>query len=326
MNVPARQTGPRILTVTPNPAIDITYTVGRQTLGETVRVADVRRRPGGKGLNVARVLRTLGRDATSLQPLGGDAGDWIARTLAADGIPVAPCRIAGETRTTVAIVDGIAHPTLFAEPGPRVTAREWAGLCETVSRNAGPGDWVVVAGSFPPGIAATDVGALILAARSRGARVVVDTSGPPLLAAAAAGAAIVKANEQEMRDAVGGTDTHEALAQLGRHGSDVVVSRGSRGAAMRLADGTVHEQIAVPGVHGNPTGAGDAATAGLVAALADGRDPIIALRWAAVCGAAAVLSAVAGELDPALLPELGTRIGLAADSSPLPAGPERSPS
>ena len=304
----------RFVTVTPNPAIDVTYRVGRQEIGETVRVTEVRRTPGGKGLNVARVLATLGREVTTVQPLGGAAGRWMAQVLAAASLPAVSVPVAGETRSTVTIVDDLAHPTLFAEPGVPLDAAEWARLGAAVEEAARGADWVVVAGSFPPGSGPEHVRLLVQSAADAGARVAVDTSGPLLSAAADAGADLVKANAREVAEATGASDPARALA---RHGTTVMVSRGADGAGIRLPDGTTIDQPALSGVSGNPTGAGDAATAGLVAALADGHDAGTALAWAAVCGAAAVRSPVAGVVDPGTVAELGRRL-LPADHPLIP--------
>lgn len=315
-----------ILTVTPNPAVDVTYSVDRQTLGETVRVRGVDRRPGGKGLNVARVLRQLGRDVAAVHPLGGDAGHWIAEALAHEGLPAVTSPIAGETRTTVTVVDGITHPTLLAEPGPALTDVEWDALTAAVQASLQPGDWVVVAGSFPPEATDAHCTGLIAGVRDRGGRVLVDTSGPLLLVAADAGADVVKANAQEVREATRDDETSRALARLGRGGSLVVLSRGSDGLLLRRPDGSIREQTGLPGMTGNPTGAGDAATAGFLAAVADGRHDEAALAWAAIAGAAAVLRPVAGEIDLDRLSDLCVRAGLPPTAlRPDPESKRKSP-
>lgn len=299
----------RFVTVTPNPAIDVTYTVAHQVLGETLRVRDVRRAPGGKGLNVARVLAVLDRDVVTLQPLGGDAGRWMANAIAELGLASARCEIEGETRTTVAVIDGATHPTLLAEPGPGLAPHEWTRLAAALAETANRGDWVVIAGSFPSGSSAEHLELLIEAAHGSGALVAVDTSGDMLRAAVRARADLIKANEVEIAEATGVGDAVEGMGRLAQSGAVVMMSRGADGAVLRETDGTVIEQPAVPGVAGNPTGAGDAATAGLVAALAEGRTARTALAWAAVCGAAAVLRPGAGELDPGDLAELVHRMG-----------------
>lgn len=316
----------RFVTVTPNPAIDVTYRVDRQLVGETVRVRSVTRRAGGKGVNVARVLGVLGRDADVLAPLDSVTTASMRHELDREGIVLHAVTVGEPTRTTVAVVDDIAHPTLLAEPGAGFDAADWAELCRRLRALVRPGDTVAVAGSFPPGTPASAVAGVVDAAQAHGARALVDTSGPLLLAAADAGAALVKANATEVRDATGLDDLVAAAERLGTNGSTVVVSLGAEGALLREADGTVHRRTAVPDVVGNPTGAGDAATAGLLAALAEGRSPQTALAWAAVTGAAAVSHPLAGAVEPDVIRALAARAGIDARdllSSPIPV---RSPS
>ena len=299
----------RVTVVTPNPAVDITYRVPRQRIGETVRVQDVLRRAGGKGLNVARVLRTLGVDVVAVHPLGGAAGQWITRELAAEGIPAHAVELADETRSTVTVVDDVEHPTVLAEAGPHVPPRAWAQLNERVARSCEDGDVLVVSGSLPPRTTPAHVTDLIGAGRRAGARVIVDVSGAGLLAAAAAGADLLKPNAEEALAATGAADLPAAVAQLLRAGArGVVVSRGSAGLIAVGPDGQQVHQDAVPGVSGNPTGAGDAATAGIAAAWARGAPLPVALRWASLLGAAAVLRPSAGEVDPDDLAVLAARL------------------
>ncbi|WP_150307542.1 1-phosphofructokinase family hexose kinase [Planctomonas psychrotolerans] len=299
----------RIVVLTPNPAIDVTYRVAEQRLGETVRVADVSRRPGGKGLNVVAVLRLLGSPAVALQPLGGAPGRWMAESLLAAGTEVVVVDAPGDTRTTVAVVDDRTHPTLYSEPGEALPGATWRALADAVAQHCEAGGFLVLSGSVPPATAAEHVRHLVVAAHGVGARVLVDTSGDALLAAADAGADIVKPNEAEALEATGtGAIDAAAAALIARGAGTVVISRGDAGLCAIGADGDAFVQPAVPDVSGNPTGAGDAATAGLIAALLRGGDIAEALRWASVVGAAAVLSPVAGDIDPADLRPLADRL------------------
>jgi 1-phosphofructokinase family hexose kinase len=309
----------RIVVVTPNPAIDVTYRVAEQVIGETVRVQSVARRPGGKGINVVRVLRRLGLDATAVQPLGGASGAWIRAELAAEGIATVSVDAAHDTRTTVAVVDDVAHPTLFSEAGGALCESAWAALADAITQHCEQGGFLVVAGSFPPAAAAHHVAALVAAGRRAGATVIVDASGPALLAAADAGADVLKPNEAEVLEATGAaTIEHGCDALLERGAGAVLVSRGSAGSMLVVHEGACSPasddgapiwQRGVPGVTGNPTGAGDAATAGLVFALTAGWSLPDALLSAAVVGAAAVLAPTAGEIDPAGLSCLAARLG-----------------
>ncbi|MBB1195532.1 1-phosphofructokinase family hexose kinase [Curtobacterium flaccumfaciens] len=322
-----------ILVVTPNPAVDVTYRVAEQRLGETQRVLEVQRRPGGKGLNVGRVLAATGVPTHAVLPLGGDGGHWITHALDDLGLVHTDVAVRGETRTTVTVVDDLAHPTMFGEPGPVLSPDEWdtvTAAVETlldsdVGRTGGAADAagappaaaLVVSGSLPRDSDPTVVARWVTAARRRGVLSVVDCSGTALLAAASAGATVCKPNREELLEATGTDDERSgALRLLGLGATVVVVSRGSDGIAAHTAE-HVLEVPAVPGVSGNPTGAGDAATAGLVGALVDvlvgaglptlegsvnapGDATLLrALRSAAAHGAAAVLQPVAGVVDPA---------------------------
>jgi tagatose 6-phosphate kinase len=320
-----------ILVVTPNPAVDVTYRVAEQRIGETQRVLEVQRRPGGKGLNVGRVLAATGVPTHAVLPLGGDGGHWIAHALDDLGLAHTDVAVRGETRTTVTVVDDLAHPTMFGEPGPVLTHDEWDTVTTAVEQllddgvaggtrgaaGAPAAAALVVSGSLPRDTDPAVVARWVTAARRRGVLSVVDCSGTALLAAASAGATICKPNHEELLEATGADDERSgALRLLGLGATVVVVSRGSDGIAAHTAE-HVLEVPAVPGVSGNPTGAGDAATAGLVGVLVDvlvgaglpapdGGIPapddatlFRALRSAAAHGAAAVLQPVAGVVDPA---------------------------
>lgn len=288
-----------VVVLTPNPAVDVTYRVDRQRLGVTQRVTAVARRPGGKGINVVRVLRTLGVPALSLAPLGGTAGAWIDEALGALGIQSASVPIAAETRTTVTVVDGETHPTMLGEPGPAIDAHEWEAVGRALAVRLASATALVVSGSLPPGTEPGRVGDWVRLAREAGVPSVIDVSGPPLLAAAEAGADVVKPNRDELLEATGAADERSGAAGLLTLGARcVVVTRGSAGLAAYTPDRTV-EVPPIPAVDGNPTGAGDAATAGLVAAMVAGAPLLDALQRSAAVGAAAVMQPVAGEVDPA---------------------------
>ncbi|TXN32487.1 1-phosphofructokinase family hexose kinase [Lacisediminihabitans profunda] len=287
----------RIVVVTPNPAIDVTYRVQRQTVGDTHRVLETTRRPGGKGVNVARVLDALGLPAVSVLPLGGASGEWMLAALHDLGLRVASIPLTGETRTTVTVADDEAHPTVFSEPGPIVTQAEWGMLATELRRQLDGASMLIISGSLPQRSDATLVESWVAEGHRAGVPVLVDATGDALLAGARAGAEIVKPNLQELLDTTGATAAEPGIRALLDLGARlVVVSRGVDGitASDRDRDYTVD---AIGGVSGSPTGAGDAATAGLAAALIDGRAIGEALRWAAALGASAVLRPVAGEVD-----------------------------
>ncbi|MDO4243302.1 MAG: hexose kinase [Actinomyces sp.] len=303
----------RVIVVTPNPAVDVTYEVATPRMGTVNRVARVARRPGGKGINVASVLhqlRGIGADAPELRLggfLGGSQGQELQEALEDWGLEQRWVDPGGayRTRSTVVVRDADGGATGFYEPGSPVTAHDWQALASTVLDGAGPGDVLVVAGSCPPGTRAEELAGLLQAARALGVRTVLDTSGP-LLLACAGGADLLKPNLEELTEATGEHDPRagaEILLRAGARG--VVVSDGPRGMHLLSRVGaTVRSWHAAPPPVEvvNPTGAGDAAVAALAAHLAarPGTEPVggRALEVAVALSAAAVRTPVAGLVDP----------------------------
>ncbi|MFC7404802.1 1-phosphofructokinase family hexose kinase [Georgenia alba] len=305
-----------ILTVTPNPALDITYTIPRLEVGGVHRVGTVVEAPGGKGVNVARVLTQLGEAATCTGFLGGSTGRRLASDLDAAGIRQAWVSVDGETRRTVTVVSD-DDATMFTEPGPVVDATCWEQLSTRTAELVRAGDALTISGSLPPGTPEHGLGDLVRAVAARGARAVVDTSGHGLRAAADAGAHVLKPNDAELRDATGEEDVVAGARRLlDRGAGSVLVSRGADGLLLlvRGARG-VRGWRARPAeiLRGNPTGAGDAAVAAVARALTQVGAPLEAVLPACVADAvalsgAAVLAPMAGAVDVAAYERMRTRI------------------
>ncbi|MBB5786541.1 1-phosphofructokinase family hexose kinase [Jiangella mangrovi] len=294
----------RVLCVTPNPAVDVTYRVGSWAPGASHRVRDVLERPGGKGVNVARVLRVLGVPAVVVAPLGGPGGDWLAAELRAGGHAVRAVPVAAATRRTVTVVDDTGAATAFNEPGRALSEDEWSAFVAAVAEELGDAVALVVSGSLPAGAPSDLLPRLVAAARDAGVPAVADTSGPALLTVAGAGPALVKPNAHELAEALPGDDgVSGAAGRLLALGAErVVVSLGADGllgvdGSGGSGESAVWRVAGVPGVAGNPTGAGDATVAALVRGLVAGTPWPEALTDAAALGAAAVLAAAAGEVD-----------------------------
>jgi tagatose 6-phosphate kinase len=300
-----------IVTVTLNAALDDTYEVPDARFGEVNRVAAVHRRPGGKGVNVARVLHGLGRDVVAAGLAGGAAGRQIEEGLGRLGVPIAFTPVAGESRRTVTVVG--PEVTMFCEPGPSVSGAEWAaflGGYEDLARNAGV---VVLSGSLPPGVPADAYARL---ARLAPGPVILDADGDALRLGLAGRPGVEKPNAAELARVSGTGDTADAIRALREAGAGAVVaSLGADGVVAGTPDGVLRAALDRP-VPGNPTGAGDALVAGLAAGLADGLPWPDLLRHAVALAACAVRSPVAGEIDaaaiPSFLPHVRTEVGDAA--------------
>ncbi|RSD16407.1 1-phosphofructokinase family hexose kinase [Amycolatopsis eburnea] len=280
-----------IVTVTPNAALDVTYTVDGLVPDAVHRARDVRHRAGGKGVNVARVLHALGADVHAIATAGGPTGSALAAELGAAGLAAELVPIGGETRRTTTVLSAVdGSVTLFNEPGPAVTAMEWALLTERVRRR--DPEVLVCAGSLPPGAPADGYARLI-----EGRKSVLDTSGPALLAGLAGRPAVVKPNAAELREVTGLDDPARAARELMRAGAGaVVVSLGADGLLAVTPAGTWRATPSGP-LSGNATGAGDAVVAALALGLSRLEPWPEILRRAVALSGAAVLGPLAGDVD-----------------------------
>ncbi len=288
-----------ILTVTPNIALDITYTIDKFELHSSMRVNDVADRAGGKGINVSRVLASLGYESLILGLQGGNVGAAIEADLIASQLPYELVPIVGQTRRSVGIVDrSTGDATVLNEAGPNVSGEEWERLTQTVARHLPQASTLVVSGSLPPGIGQAGVAELAQLAVAASVPVIVDTSGPSLLDAVAVGPDVVKPNAHEIASATGIHDPLEGAAALIERGAKaVVVSLGADGMCVVTADQTLRAKPTRT-ISGNPTGAGDAGVAALAAGLAFSNSWEDRLRQAVAVSAAAVAHPLAGSFDP----------------------------
>ena len=293
-----------ILCVTPNPALDRTVTAPGLRLGQVARATHSFTAAGGKGLNVARVARALGGAALCAGLLGGHSGRLLAELAEREGLPAAWTWFAGETRTSVILIDPQGgDATVVNEPGPPVAAEDWARLTADVRRAAAGSEYVCLSGSLPPGSTAELLAELLRSLVADGRRVWVDTSGAALAAALVVDAVGVKVNGAEAGEIAGRPIEHPAAAlaaarELRRGaGGPTVLTLGGRGAVMLADSGAWHAQPPAVRVVSS-VGSGDAFFAGLVLGLARGLGEPEALRQAAAAGAANALTVGGGRLAP----------------------------
>lgn len=303
-----------ILTVTLNAALDITYRVPALTPHASHRVTEVTERPGGKGLNVARVLAALGHDVTVTGFAGGDTGRTLRDRLAPEPrITDALAPVAGATRRTLAVVDAATGDTTqLNEPGPAVTPAEWTAFLDAYDELVHREGLAAVAlcGSLPPGVPVGAYARLVRAARAARVPVLLDTSGEPLRRGVAARPDIVKPNADELAELTGSHEPAQATRDARRRGAHAVVaSLGADGLLAVTADGGWRARPPKR-VRGNPTGAGDSAVAGLLSGLAERLPWPDRLARAAALSAATVVAPVAGEFDPSTYEELLARVAV----------------
>jgi 1-phosphofructokinase family hexose kinase len=292
-----------ILTVTPNPALDVTYDVERLVPHASHRVLRVREVAGGKGLNVASVLAMLGHDVLATGLVGGGSGAQVRADLDGRGIRHELLECAVPTRRTVTVVSAAdGEATAFNEPGEPWSAAECERLAEHVDRlvRVHRPRVVVASGSVPPGFGGEEYAALVRSAHAAGCAVVLDASGDALLAGVAAGPDVVKPNRDELHEVTGEADPVRGATVLQDKGArHVVVSLGADGMVHVAPSGGGTERARLGEVlRGNPTGAGDAAVAAIAVGLAEAAPWGQVLAEAVAWSAAAVLQPVAGTVSP----------------------------
>lgn len=290
-----------IVTVTPNPALDLTWHAAEVVPGGSHRVDTAIARAGGKGLNVARVAHAQGAEVLAVTTAGGGVGAEFSAELAASGVPHRLVPVAAPTRRSAAIVDeSIGDTMIFNERGTNPDPTEWAALVGEVRTAVTAARVLVVSGSLPPGADPALVPGFVEIAAERGIPCLVDVSGPALLTAAEAGAALLKPNRAELAEATGLADPFAGAGALLERGAGAVLcSLGADGLVLFSPDARpLRARLSAP-LAGNPTGAGDAAVAACAVLFDRGeRDPEALLRAAASWSAAAVLVPGAGEISP----------------------------
>ncbi|MFD4912600.1 1-phosphofructokinase family hexose kinase [Streptomyces virginiae] len=290
-----------ILTVTLNAALDVTWGVDALEPRSSHRVETAHERAGGKGINVARVLSSLGHTPVATGLAGGVTGRLIRDGLRTARIRDAFVEVAGDSRRTLTVVSGDdGDATVFNGRGPYVTPAEWHLFSRHYATLVTRARVVVLSGSAPPGLPVDAYAQLIATAAAADALTVLDTSGPSLLHALEARPDVVKPNAVEIVDATGREDLARAAAELRTRGARAVVASAGPSGLYAITPKGAWRATPPERLAGNPTGAGDACVAAIAAGLeADLAWPDI-MREAVALSAAAVPCPVAGDVDTAL--------------------------
>ncbi|HOX55455.1 MAG TPA: 1-phosphofructokinase family hexose kinase [Candidatus Paceibacterota bacterium] len=292
-----------ILCIGTTPALQRVMIFRQLTLDAVNRTVTTLDGAGGKSVNAAKVLKTLGERPVAIGVLGGDSGDKLRTLLAARGIELDFVTVAACTRQCITLLDQSAGTTTeLVEEGWPVSAADYEALLTVIRRRAQECRAVVMSGSVTLGGPVNLFLQGTQAARDAGALSVIDAQGPALIEALKAGPGLVKPNRSELAATVGRDLPDEAavltgMRELTERGAQRVVVTAGRGPTL-ACDGRHCWRIQPPPIEvTNPIGSGDAFTAGLVWRLLRGEDLGEACRWAAAVGAANALTAMPGEIS-----------------------------
>jgi 1-phosphofructokinase family hexose kinase len=289
-----------ILCITPNPAIDRTFVVSSLILGNVHRAERVIVAAGGKGLNVARTIHSLGGEPFCMGFAGGHSGRLLADLAQNEGLHSSWTWINSETRTCVILVSKNGDATVINEPGMPVLHPDWKRLQRDVRKNIASVSSVCVSGSLPPGSSADDVYGLLRILVNSGKQVWVDTSGTGLNAVLTYPGICIKVNGDEISRALGFevkdvASAKRALMMLDERGiSTCVITLGNAGALLTTTEGRWYAKGPRVRVV-SAVGSGDSFLGGLVSALDGGKGWLEALCDAVAAGTANALSAGGGQ-------------------------------
>lgn len=277
VNVVHPAQGAPVVTLTVNPALDVSTSTERVEPEHKLRCGPSRTDAGGGGVNVSRVIHRLGGQSIAIYAVGGPTGQAYRQLLEADELST-------------------GRQFRFVLQGPHLTTDEWIECLAATQRAMTPGGYVVASGSLSPGMPDDFYARIARAATAIGARCIVDASGPALAAALREGVHLVKPSGRELGELVGRAlpdleSRVEAAREIVARGASEIVALtlGGDGAVLVTAEGVTRLEVPPVEVH-STVGAGDSFLAALVLRLAQGRDLDAAFRAGVAAGTATAMT------------------------------------
>lgn len=297
-----------IYTVTLNPSIDYIVEVDQVILGSLNRMNRDLKLPGGKGINVSRILNQLSVPNMAIGFLGGFTGRYIEGWLREEGMHSDFVFVSDDTRINIKLK--AQEETEINGAGPAIDAAEAEALLRKLNKLEA-GDIVILSGSIPPSLGADFYNRLIHVCKQQGAEFVIDTTGQALQEALPMGPLLVKPNHHELAELFGVPITSkEDIVTYGRKllesgAKYVLVSMAGDGAFFISKEGVLFAG-APAGTVKNSVGAGDSMIAGFVGTLSQTGDVLQSFRAGVASGSATAFSDDLA--DRALIEQLRSKI------------------
>ncbi|WP_087974728.1 1-phosphofructokinase [Oceanobacillus rekensis] len=281
-----------IYTITLNPSIDYVVPVKKFAIGELNYMENELKLPGGKGINVSRILKELNMDTTALGFLGGFTGDFISNWLEKDQVETDFVSIEGETRINIKLKSG--KETEINSPGPVITSFEADQLLNQLE-NMTSKDTVIFSGSKPPSLPANYYNEMIDKISKNNTAFVIDTTGDALKNALPYEPLLVKPNQHELEQLFDvKLNSQEEIVHYGKKlleagAEHVIVSLGGDGALL-ITNNSIFKGLSPRGVLKNSVGAGDSMIAGFTGEYLQSRDPVKSFKMGIASGSATAFS------------------------------------
>lgn len=298
-----------IVTVTLNPAVDKTCEIGRMMPGDVNRIRSTSSTAGGKGINVAKILRQFHLPCAAMGFVGGFSGKLIEEAMSKSGVECHFTKTKGNTRTNTNIIADDGYVTEFLEPGPEISNRELENFMKEFEYCLETGDLFILSGSAPGGVPLDIYAKLIEKCKVEKRKVFLDTSGEFLREGIKAGPYLIKPNKKELEYICGRKlsdmdDIIEEARKLNKSGIEkVIVSLGSSGLLYVDSKKTIFEPVKKVKTL-NTVGCGDSVVASFAMSEIAEDTPEIAMKKAIAISAANAVTMDAAEIPMNIYLEL----------------------
>ena len=286
-----------IITLTINPALDKSAKIDQLVPEQKLKCHSIEFQAGGGGVNISRVLHTLGIKNNCMFTCGGDTGKTLEHLLLDEKLDITPIPVKSWTRENLAIVDTKTDLQYrFGMPGPGLSTTEIKTIKNTLNKLVTDNSMLIISGSIPESMSPEFYVELINNLTAKNVKLIVDTSGEALKASLKKPVFLMKPNQGELaqlagKDFLTKTEQEAFAMQLikNKNAKYIVVSLGARGAFLASDEGIFYQNT--PSVKVKSTiGAGDSMVAGLVYAIEQGLSSNEILKWGVVCGVATTMT------------------------------------
>lgn len=304
-----------ILTITMNPAIDCRYSLDKLEIDAVTRCDDYGKTAGGKGINVARILKALGKEVITTGFIGGKIGEYFLELLEKDNVKNNFIKVEGNTRLCLALLGRDGSQTEVLEAGPEITSENQAEFMENFNKLISKAELICISGSLGKGMENVFYRELCEIAAEKNIPVILDTSGKALVEGIKGKPCLIKPNIDELSAIYGKTlkDRDEVIAisrEMIKEGVRyLAVSMGKEGALLISENKVLLGKPPLVEVK-NPVGSGDSMVGGFAKAISEGLSMEEILKWGIACGTANAMDIRTGYIDKEVAKDIYNKVNI----------------